>query len=100
MKLFAFRDRRKDQDKELGRHHALDLYSLISLISETEWQECLEFSRRLKAGPVLVEAGKIVSENFSDEDQLGILRLREHAYFRPGFQLTEFISILKELFGV
>jgi hypothetical protein len=30
MKLFAFRDRKEDEDKNLGRHHALDLYGNVA----------------------------------------------------------------------
>jgi hypothetical protein len=98
MKLFAFRDRIDDPQKELGRHHALDLYSVIALTNEPEWQECRDFSHRLQNEPVIIEAGQIVAEHFSGLEQPGLLRLREHAYFRPEFQLPEFISALIELF--
>lgn len=98
MKLFAFKDRVNDPHKELGRHHALDLYSVIALTNETEWQECGEFSAGLKSDPAIIEVGKIVAEYFSGEEKLGLLRLREHTYFRPEFQLKEFVSALGELF--
>ncbi len=98
MKLFAFRDRVDDKAKELGRHHALDLYSVIALTNEVEWQECLAFNHRLQADPINIEAGKIVAKYFDGEQKLGILRLREHAYFRPEFQVGEFMSALMELF--
>jgi len=100
MKLFAFKDRINDPRKDLGRHHALDLYSIIALMNEPEWQECRDFSHRLQNEPVIIEAGQIVTEHFSAVEQPGLLRLREHVYFRPEFQLPEFISALGELFRI
>jgi len=41
-----------------------------------------------------------VTEHFSAVEQPGLLRLREHVYFRPEFQLPEFISALGELFRI
>jgi hypothetical protein len=38
MKLFAFRDRLSDEDKEFGRYHALDLYTIIATTTEKEWE--------------------------------------------------------------
>ena len=43
MKLFAFRDRVNDSEKGFARHHAFDLYTIVGLTTETEWQECIEF---------------------------------------------------------
>jgi hypothetical protein len=35
MKLFAFRDRLADADKEYGRYHALDLYTILATTTES-----------------------------------------------------------------
>ena len=35
MKLHAFRDRKDDPDKRLGAHHALDLYRIVSMLTES-----------------------------------------------------------------
>ena len=43
MKLFAFRDRKEDRDKNLGRHHALDLYAIVAMQVESEYQESLRW---------------------------------------------------------
>ena len=98
MKLFAFRDRLDDPNKEFGRYHALDLYSILATISEEEWRYGLEMRDRYRANPYVIEAGTLVSDYFSHLDQLGVVRLKESPYYRPQFQLDAFISALKELF--
>ena len=98
MKLFAFRDRRNDPDKDLGRYHALDLYTILANTTETEWEEAKGFRDRFKNESYVSQAKEIVSEHFSELGQLGLIRLRESPYYRPEFQLTEFMSALKELF--
>jgi hypothetical protein len=35
MKLFAFRDRKDDAEKEFAQHHALDMYRIIAMLTET-----------------------------------------------------------------
>jgi hypothetical protein len=98
MKLFAFRDRFNDADKEFGRYHALDLYSIVATTTEEEWHYALSLSERHGSKPSVVEAGRIVTEFFCTLDSLGMIRLRESAYYRPELQLSEFMSALQELF--
>jgi hypothetical protein len=98
MKLFAFKDRLNDADKELGRYHALDLYTILATTMETEWRQALEFRDQLRDEPYIVEAGQLVLRHFSARDRLGIIRMMESPYYRPGLQLDEFMSALKELF--
>jgi hypothetical protein len=100
MKLFAFRDRVNDSEKGLGRHHALDMYTIVGLTAETEWQECIEFSKKMRADTLFVEAGNIITEYFSNKEQLGLLRIQENEYYRPDFQLNDFIAVLAELFSM
>ena len=98
MKLFAFKDRLNDVDKEFGRYHALDLYTILATTMEMEWKYTVELRNRRGDEPYIMEAGRLVSEHFSALDRLGIIRLRESRYYRPELQLVEFISALKELF--
>jgi hypothetical protein len=98
MKLFAFKDRLSDSNKEFGRYHALDLYSILATTSEEEWQYALVLRGQYSAHPYVNEAGNLVSEHFSALDRMGIIRLRESAYYSPALQLDEFISALQELF--
>ncbi len=40
MKLFAFKDRLDDAEKEFGRYHTLDLYTIMATTTEKEWGNC------------------------------------------------------------
>ena len=100
MKLFAFRDRVDDADKEFGRYHALDLYTILSTTTEEEWSYALKLRDQHGNQPYVLEAGRLVSEHFSALDRLGMVRLRESTYYRPELQLDEFMSALQELFPV
>jgi hypothetical protein len=97
MKLFAFRDRFADAEKEFGRYHALDLYSILATTTETEWRRAIEIRDQKGDDPYIVEAGRLVSAYFSHVNSLGMIRLRESGYYRAELQLDEFISALKDL---
>jgi hypothetical protein len=98
MKLFAFRDRVTDKDKDLGRYHALDLYAVLATASEAEWEEALTLREQRQAEPMMIEAAQIVDEYFSSLKSLGMLRLQESPYFRQELQLDMFFGALRELF--
>ena len=100
MKLFAFKDRFSDGDKEFGRYHALDLYTILATTTEEEWEYALELRDQQGDEPYVMEAGRLVSEYFSALDRLGLIRLRESHYYRPELQLDGFMSALQELFSV
>jgi len=99
MKLFAFRDRRGDADKEFGRYPALDLYTILATTTEEEWGYGLELRDQYGDEPYVMEAGRLVSKYFSALDRLGMIRLRESPYYRPELQLDEFMLALQELFS-
>lgn len=99
MKLFAFRDKFSDSDKEFGRYHALDLYSIIASTTEEEWDQVSALRDEYRTNDQVIEAGKIVSEFFSNSRNMGIIRLKESPYYRAEFQLDDFMSILQELFS-
>lgn len=98
MKLFAFRDRVADADKDFGRHHALDLYTILATTTEDEWAYALKLRDQNRDQPGVIEAGRLVSEHFSATDRLGIIRLKESPYYQPELRLDDFMSALQELF--
>jgi hypothetical protein len=98
MKLFAFRDRLGDADKDFGRYHALDLYTILATTAEDEWAYALTLRDQNRGQPGIIEAGRLVSNHFSGTDHLGIIRLKESPYYRPELRIDEFMSALQELF--
>jgi predicted nucleotidyltransferase len=98
MKLFAFRDRKMDEDKDLGRHHALDLYTIIAMQVESDYQESLRLGN-LYAGDTHVEtAREIIRSDFAEPTSIGVIRLREHSLFQPEFPVPDFLVVLSEIF--
>jgi hypothetical protein len=99
MKLFALRDRVDDKEKDFGRHHALDLYTIFALMSEDEWNECQRMREEFSDNPFVNEAAEITREFFADEDSRGMIRLREHPHCTENLQLADFRQSLEDLVG-
>jgi hypothetical protein len=98
MKLFAFRDRREDQDKEFARHHALDLYRIVAMLTESEYETVEQLAARFQGNDQVREACTIVSDFFNEPLAVGILRMREHALFTENLDVRQFIEVLSEFF--
>lgn len=98
MKLHAFSDRKGDADKDLGRHHALDAYTIVGMMTEREYERAKRISGERARDPHVERTRAIVRDDFSAETGTGILRMREHTLFRPDFQLDEFRKVLQEVF--
>lgn len=98
MKLFAFKDRIDDSDKEFGRYHALDLYTIVATTTEKEWEDIKEIKTTVKTEPYVTIAGQIVEQYFAKDNQRGIIRLKEGRYYRPELRTNDFISIMKDIF--
>jgi hypothetical protein len=79
LKLYAYRDRRDDPTKQLGRYHAFDLYRIVAMMTEEEYETAEGFRDRFGGEEVVVEARRIVSDLFADVDSRGTLALLEHA---------------------
>jgi hypothetical protein len=99
MKLYAFDDRKEDETKDIGRHHAMDLYRIVAMMTEPEYQRTLELERAYAQDPRVGRARNIVATHFGTPTSLGVLRLREHNLYRDGLQIAEFTSVLREVFA-
>jgi hypothetical protein len=123
MKLHAFDDRKDDDDKDLGRHHALDLYTIVGMMTESEYERAKQLGAGHGADSRVKRAREIVRRNFpgkplgppvsgapwtprsieeghySGATPLGILRIREHMLFRKEFALDDFTAVLGEIFA-
>ena len=98
MKLHAFRDRWSDVDKDLARHHALDIYRIVAMMTEQEFEQTRRQVAQYQNHSAVVEAVRIAREHFASDESLGLLRLREHALWDERMAVAEFLSALKDLF--
>jgi len=98
MKLYALRDQWEKPDKGFGRKHAIDLYTLIALMTESEYHTSQELSRRYQTTAEGKEAGQIARALFKDESAMGVLRMKEHGTLPTDADIATFLSVLKELF--
>ncbi|MEW6078480.1 MAG: hypothetical protein AB1724_11755 [Thermodesulfobacteriota bacterium] len=98
MKLFAFRDRVNDPDKDFGSYHALDLFTILATTTEAEWAYAHRLRDQYKDDPSVKEAGRLVLQYFSTEEKTGMVRLMESPYYRSELQNEDFMSTLIEMF--
>lgn len=98
MKLSAFADRKEDTNKDLGRHHALDAYTIVGMMTEEEFERARKLAERSRSDSHFARVGDVVAADFVSPTSMGIIRLREHRLFRDDFRLTEFVDTLSELF--
>ncbi len=98
MKLFAYRDRNEDSNKEFGRYHALDLYAVVAMMTEPEWEDALRLGGKHAEMPMVVEAGSIVRGHFAARTSKGVIRMRESPYYRQELQLDKFLTAINSLF--
>ena len=97
MKLLAFRDRCHDDRKDMARHHALDIYRIIAMITPEEDAVVRALAATHRDHPKVVEARRVVGERFTARDSLGILRLREHQLFFARMDLDTFRAELSAI---
>ena len=99
MKLSAFADRKADANKDLGRHHALDAYTIVGMMTEWEYDRARVLAGRSRSEPHFIRVCDVVAAEFSGPTAAGMLRLREHRLFRDDFRLAEFAATLAEIFS-
>ncbi|MCE9556894.1 MAG: hypothetical protein K8T91_26400 [Planctomycetes bacterium] len=97
MKLMAFRDRLDDQDKEFGRHHALDIYRIVGLITRDEDGHARALARKFDRHPVIIAAREVATQYFLNPAGLGRIRIREHQLATSAIDLEYFAQELAEL---
>ena len=99
MKLYAFRDQVDAREKEYGSHHALDLYSIIAMMTEDQWRQSQEMAIQNAGSEVVTEASRIVGGMFKSMTSKGMLVMRANPYCTADLQLDDFISLLGQLFA-
>lgn len=101
MKLFALRDRLEDEEKDFGAYHAFDIYRIVGMMTEKDWNEALDLKRRYREQPKIAEAGEIAARLFAGVESIGVLRVRQHAlatsFSIPPENLAALIEDLREI---
>ncbi len=97
MKLMAFRDRMNDSNKDLGRHHALDIYRIIGMITRSEYLNVKQVYAAQTNHPAVAEARQIIKVCFLPLDGLGRIRILEHPLASRSLDLEPFVAELESL---
>ena len=97
MKLTAYRDRRHDADKDLGRHHALDVFRIVAMMTEEESDQVGQYVRRFADNPQVRSCIDLVRSDFAHATAAGLLAMREHPLWQNDPQLDVFIETINEL---
>lgn len=99
LKLFASKDRIDDPLK--GPYHAFDIYRVIAMMTEKEWDQATVLRDRFAGEDILAEAYDIVRSLFAGIDAEGIRLLRLYARSTgeeiSETRLQEFIDDLQTL---
>ncbi len=97
MKLTAYRDRRNDPDKDLGRHHALDIFRIVAMLTESERDEVLERVRRFSENAQVRSCSQWVRSDFAHTTSEGMLAMRAHPLWNQDPHMDLFLETLNEL---
>jgi len=98
IKLHAFADHVDDADADLGRHHALDVYRIVAMLTEPEFAQIRQnVETHTGSRPVLC-ARKIIATYFSSPVAMGMIRMREHSLFTARMDVLKLVDSLNDLF--
>ncbi len=87
MKLGAMQDRIHDTNKDEGRHHALDLYRIVAMQTESEDAIAGKLAALHAGDRRVANAMKVIDQYLKPTDGLGRIRLREHPLCPPDADL-------------
>lgn len=99
MKLTAYRDRRTDADKDLGRHHALDVFRIVAMLMEEERDQLRQYVVRFADNPQVRSCADLVRADFGQATAGGVLAMRQHRLWQNDLQLDVFIETIREIFS-
>ncbi len=99
MKLTAYRDRKDDAEKDLGRHHALDIYRIVAMLTEAELAEVAKLLEANRGDEQLESCRAVVLRDFLGENPDGVRAMRQHPLWREPDQIEPFFDVLRDLFA-
>jgi hypothetical protein len=99
MKLFAFRDQKNSSEQNNARHHALDIFRIVAMLTRDEYDLVKSFVVRYQHNSAVTEARDIIKRDFHSPNSLGSIRLQEHNLFIRETNLMTFLDALEDLFS-
>lgn len=104
MKLHAFRDRLEDERKGLSRHHALDLYRIVAMLDQDEFDRVQRVFEQRRTDVPVQSAVAIAGNYFGNDEGVGVLRLggyvRDRLSAGTAIDVPAFVSGLHDLTGL
>ncbi|MCC6578920.1 MAG: hypothetical protein IT440_00640 [Phycisphaeraceae bacterium] len=97
MKLTAYRDRRNDARKDLGRHHALDVFRIVAMLTEDESNQVRQYIARFTDNTQVRSCVGLVRSDFAHATAPALLAMREHPLWQNDPQMDVFIEVINEL---
>ena len=106
LKLYAIRDSIENSDKarEISQYHAFDLFMILGMMTEEDWQPRKEIVDSIRAHERFQEAQAIIRQYFDSLSSAGTIRLREFIQQQrpavPEKRIEEFVNDLLDLYEV
>ncbi len=97
MKVTALGDQRDNADKDQGRHHALDVYRIVAMLSVNHFEQTKQQFHNYSDSKYVTRVKQLSRECFGEPGATGILRMKEHAFWDNNMMVDSFIDILHEL---
>ncbi len=104
LKLHAFHDRRDDPDSDFGRHHAFDIFRIVTDMREDDWETAARHVELDGDAEYVKNAAKLQRNHFADDTSVGVIRLMENEGYRrhrdefDGY-IPDFLDDMAELFA-
>ena len=80
MKLTAFGDQVDNEQRVFGRHHALDVYRIIAMMTEDKFTQTKDQFDRYSNESAARTAAALAKDLFGTRESPGIVRMREHGF--------------------
>ena len=99
MKLTAYRDRKEDPSKELGQHHALDIFRIAAMLTQHELAEVIERVDEYESNPQVSSCREVARSDFADATASGVLGMRRHDLWQDDAPLETFLGVISDIFN-
>lgn len=97
MKLGALGDRADNEAKDFGRHHALDLYRCVAMLTPREDDAATRIRDRHAGHQALQTGQEQVESLFRSAESVGRIRLLEHSLLPKAANVDRFVVELEHL---